>query len=299
VLSIGGDIYTLWHGEETATHFGRVERAHTIMDSGKPVVLWGASVGPFEVNPCAVAAFSSVLQRMALIAVREPVTMAYLQQLGVSENATLMADPAFVMTVGRVSRRAKPTIAVNLSPLSANYIYGRGRRAQALKAQAGVVVRLIRECGVNVLLVPHVVCPWHPNDDDYGYLAELQTSIPPEFRGRVELLPAGLGARRTKQVISSCVLAIAARMHCAIAALSMAVPTLLLSYSPKSVGMCEYVYGSREWVLPVDAGPDSILDTVKRLLKQSDAIGCFLSDRMPSVKADAVKAVDRLVQVIT
>jgi hypothetical protein len=78
----------------------------------------------------------------------------------------------------------------------------------------------------------------------------------------------------------------------------MTVPTLLLSYSSKSIGMSEYVYGNRKWVLPVDASTESTLDAAKALLGQSAAIRSFLRERMVSIRADAFGIVDVLESVL-
>src|SRR3546814_10547248 len=65
------------------------------MDLGRPVFLWGASVGPFEAEPHFVPAIRHHLMRMSGIMVRERVSYDYLtQKLGLT-NVTMMADPAF------------------------------------------------------------------------------------------------------------------------------------------------------------------------------------------------------------
>lgn len=48
-----------------------------------------------------------------------------------------------------------------------------------------------------------------------------------------------------------CDFVIAARMHCAVNAVSTGVPALFLAYSEKAKGMAEYVYGSNEPVIPL------------------------------------------------
>src|SRR3546814_5594710 len=68
------------------------------MDLGRPVFLWGASVGPFEAEPHFVPAIRHHLMRMSGIMVRERVSYDYLtQKLGLT-NVTMMADPAFTLS---------------------------------------------------------------------------------------------------------------------------------------------------------------------------------------------------------
>ena len=85
-----------------------------------------------------------------------------------------------------------------------------------------------------IILVPHVCPPDEGIDDDYSYLNELYRSLPETLRSRVRLLPRGLGFIATKTELIKCDLCIAARMHCAINAMTAYVPTVLLSYSSKA-----------------------------------------------------------------
>lgn len=52
-----------------------------------------------------------------------------------------------------------------------------------------------------------------------------------------------------KNNLTRCDFVIAARMHCAVNAITMHVPVLLLSYSEKAKGMAEYVYGTNKTVI--------------------------------------------------
>lgn len=297
VLAIGGDNFTLWHGQESATSFFQVDQSRRIMDSDTALVLWGASVGPFEENPHAVEAFSQVFKEMTLITIRESTSLDYLDGLGVRDNVRLVADPAYLMSVDGIDPSQDeqympdiPTLAVNLSPLSISYTFGDERLAQQRENQARMIAQVIRQYDLDILLVPHVVCPWKSEDDDYGHLSKVKERIPSDFQSRVRLLPPDLGARRTKRIIASCRALVAARLHCCIAGMSMRVPTLLLSYSPKSLGMCEYIYGNRDWVTPVDSEPEHLVSAIGTLWSRAEDLHQHLQQRIPSVQQDSRKA---------
>lgn len=294
VLSIGGDQFTLWPGEERAKEFYRVDEAHRVLDAGTPYVLWGASVGPFEANAHALLEFSRVLARMTMIGARERITESYLKSLGLGNRVVFMADPAFLMDVVPMPLASPPTIGVNLSPVAAAKVSGSEALSEAVIDQARLVAGLVRKCGVRVALVPHVVCPWNPPDDDLSYLARVRAALPAEIQHDVTLLPAGMGARGTKRLISSLSVLIASRMHCAIAGISIGVPTLLLSYSDKSLGMAEYVYGDRSWVLPVASSPESIIVAANSLLSNAPEVRASLASRMLSIRQDALSSADAL-----
>lgn len=294
VLSIGGDIFTLLPHEASASVFPVVENARRILDQGVPLVLWGASVGPFESNPAAVQPFLDVLSGMSLITAREPVTLEYLRQHHLEANVEPVADPAYLMlpddSQTAMHDLGRPTIAINLSPLSTSYAVGERQADSLMMAQSHMLARMVEEYDRDLLLVPHVICPWNPMDDDHGYLTELYALLSRATQARVRLLPPDLGARRTKAIIGKCEALLAARMHCAIAGVSMGVPTLFLSYSAKAVGMCQYIYGSRDWVMAVDSQPERILEAVGKLLAQKEDLRSRLQQRLPLVQTEALAA---------
>ena len=88
-------------------------------------------------------------------------------------------------------------------------------------------------------------------------------------------------------------------MHCGIAGMSVGVPTLLLAYSPKAIGMCEYVYGSRDFVLGMDAGPDEWSLRLSELLNPDCGIRSYLLERMKEVRADALKAGEHITGLLS
>jgi polysaccharide pyruvyl transferase WcaK-like protein len=259
VLSIGGDILTLDPGPYPKS--GKDEKLDysiRLMNRGCRLVLWGASVGPFDAWPACIPHYQRFLKRLDLITVREPISRAYLESLGVSQNVVEVGDPAFVMekldTPGDFpfADAGDPVLGVNLSPLSVNFAYGSDRMAAAMQDQADVLEELIKTLGVRIVLIPHVIAPFSPADDDYAYLRAIHGKLAPLHSGRIALLPPNLGARRTKGVISHCDAVMAARMHCAIAAVSQGVPAVFLSYSAKAAGLARLVYGTDRCCLKMD-----------------------------------------------
>ena len=94
---------------------------------------------------------------------------------------------------------------------------------------------------------------------------------------------------------------IAARMHCAINALAAQVPTLLIAYSQKAMGMCQYVYGSGDWVLPLSefAKEDVLEDKARALKNQESKVRDYLSKRIPEIQQEAYRPILRLKEVLS
>jgi polysaccharide pyruvyl transferase WcaK-like protein len=298
VLSIGGDIYTLGNGgaySEALPKFGDAAEGR-----GVPYVLWGASVGPFDVNPTAERFFRNHISRISLVAARERRTVEYLAGFTPSTRTIRCADPAFTVApeiIGCERAGAGLTIGINLSPLSLRYT-GLPTEESA-RLQGEMIWRIASRFSAKVLLIPHVVCDFHEDDDDLRYLRLVHRNVPEAIRSQVALLDADPGFVGVKQVLTQCDVVVAARMHCAINAMASHVPALLLAYSAKAPGMAEYVYGHSRWVLPVnDFCSEASLKLLAEFLGERAAVREALGQRMPSIQADARNALDALARLV-
>lgn len=246
VFSIGGDIYTLTpRGSYNASLPLFLEACRA---KGIKYILWGASVGKFEKNPEALKFFSEHLKKIDLIVARESVTVDYLHLLGIIQNVVLAPDPAYFVECPSLpsdKKRGGMTIGINLSPLSALYHYE--NIEDAIHKQAEAICGLAEELKCKLLFLPHVLS--HSlNDNDLYYLEHIADRVRIEGYS-VEIVNSDPGFIGLKQYIAQCDFVIAARMHCAVNAISMKIPTLFLSYSEKAKGMAEFVYGTREAVV--------------------------------------------------
>lgn len=255
ILSIGGDLYTVpanYHESikpyyNPLIHFGEIVKA-----LNKKLVVWGASIGPFSGYPKLKKEFVNHLQQVDMITSREPVTTRYLKDLGIS-NVSECVDPAFMVPKPNDIDKRKLNqdqlhIGINLSPLSSIYSFN-SNIEDIIRKQADLIVSIIKQLDAQVTLIPHVVCDFDENDDDLRYLRKVKSQIPDDVVDRVKLIDRDVGFIGTKKVLTTCDCLIAARMHCAINAVSVGVPTIFLSYSEKSQGMAEYVYGNDKWVV--------------------------------------------------
>lgn len=276
IFSIGGDLYTLPPNYKDhkkryynpLIHFGEVVKLR-----GKKLVIWGASIGPFEEHQMIKAkkAFIDHLDQVDLITSREPVTTRYLKNLGI-KNVIECADPAFAVPKPNHANKKdlnsdKFHIGINLSPLSSIYSFKSDMR-EVIKRQADLVTVLIKKFDAHVSLIPHVVCDFNESDDDLRYLKHIKSFIPKDIVDQVEVVEGDFGFIETKKILSSCDVVIAARMHCAINAVSLSVPTIFLAYSKKAEGMAEYVYGNNRWTLPLKEFDKDIIELISHILNE-------------------------------
>lgn len=245
VFSIGGDIYTLSSNGAYSASLPLFLRA--CQKKGLKYVLWGASVGKFEKNSKALRFFRGHLPQVDLIVAREKNTINYLIQLGVCDNVCLAPDPAFFVTAFQKQVAHEGIrVGINLSPLSALYEYG--SMDLAAKKQITAVCNLMEQMQCEVLFLPHVLSPVS-YDNDLAYMQSIRADMPSQYRDKTRMVDTDPGFIGLKQYIAQCDYVIAARMHCAINAITTSVPTLFLSYSEKAKGMSEFVYGSEDSVL--------------------------------------------------
>jgi polysaccharide pyruvyl transferase WcaK-like protein len=296
VFSIGGDRYTL--GPTGNYSFSLPKFGDATLRHGLLYVLWGVSVGPFSENSQVEKVFARHLKRLSLITARESVTVNYLKSLGVSDNVVACSDPAFVVAPEIVKDHSYKcnslTIGINLSPLSSQY--SQCSVDESILMQARAIESLIKTHSARIVLIPHVICDFDEGDDDRRYLRRVMQSIAPEYRIDVRLFDMDRGFIDTKRELINCDLIIAARMHCAINALTAHVPTIFLSYSPKALGMSQYVYGNRDWVITLDdfASYNVLEKKVKLMKAQESEIRAYLAKRIPEIQQDAFRPMNRL-----
>ena len=166
VLEIGGDNYSLDY--EPPRHLLAMDRF--IQEQGKPVVIWGASIGPFDRDPEFAKEMFDHLRSLSGIFVRETYSLDYLRKNGVSDNVQLVADPAFLMATTEVSAQQlgfklpSGAIGINFSPFVAKYLLRRkvplweltlGDIEPWLALASELITRVSKEFHVPIVLVPH------------------------------------------------------------------------------------------------------------------------------------------------
>lgn len=322
-LSIGGDNYTLDYGlESLAYHVGL---SNWSMKHGKPVILWGASVGPFGDSTAhgrwVRTPMSHHLARLGGISLRESLTAQHLDELmtlGAGDGIhplpprRLLADPAFNLVADAAelgphwpSGKA-PVLGLNISPLvlsAGQALSKRNGDDGAIKlADLAEFIRQRCESGeYRIVLIPHVsardpdgraVHAIAPRSDDDVLLDHLMERLEGvKGLGRIPTWDAP----RLKYAISRCDLFIGSRTHSVIAALSSGVPAVALAYSVKARGIHRDLFGHEEGV--VDMGELSTVrlnHALDQLAQRSAEEKTRLLTLIPHWREKALQATDLL-----
>jgi polysaccharide pyruvyl transferase WcaK-like protein len=292
-LQVGGDNYSFDYGYPRAF----MELDCQLLKRGIPLVLWGASVGPFSSDRRFEKEMARHLSLFSLITVREGRSFRYLQDLGL-ENVAHVADPAFVMPAEPVTDLELPEdfIGLNFSPMTARAAAG-GDINLFARMCAQSVLAVLKRLPYPVLLVPHVSSHKITNDDFSFLMAVAEIAGMPE---RVSVLSPRYGAARVKGVIAKARLFAGARTHATIAALSSLVPTLSLAYSVKAWGINEDVFGHSDYCLDVKRlkQPALLADQLAGVEENRKAIVGRLESSIPAMCASAFGAGRQLKQVL-
>lgn len=180
------------------------------------------------------------LKSFDLITAREYITLNALQKAGI-KHVQFCPDSAFIL---EMQQTALPdqfipghTIGLNISPLVLN----KANNAQLIMDNYRKLIQdIVENTDYQIALIPHVV--WEKNDD-----REPLKVLYDEFADskRVCMIEDS-NVMKLKWVISQCAFFVGARTHATIAAYSTEIPTLVLGYSVKSLGIAKDLFGTTE-----------------------------------------------------
>lgn len=294
VLSCGGDNYCESPGgtlSDILTDLMAI--GENTVNHHRKFALWGASVGPFSrTNESRII---ENLQKSSLICVREPLSYHYLKPFHLGEKLQLVADPAFMMPPDTSLRLNKKNhsvyIGINISRLSIGHTIKGNKEQQDFTNRLFVHLDYLlhHHPDWQFVCIPHVVIPDDTAQNDYLFMQQFLSMT--SHKKQVSILPPDIGAKATKGYISQLDLLVAARMHCCVAGISTAVPTLFVTYSNKGIGMAQYAYGHHDFDMPVAPllSPD-FESLVIRMVNNREQIKEGLQARQIRFTQDAMKA---------
>lgn len=283
-LSIGGDNYCY-------ADYKRYTMLHDMfLERGAKTILWGCSVEPDLVNQPEIA---NDLKRYSLITARESISYNALKS--VNPNTILVSDPAFVLDKQEIilpsQLENKEFVGINLSPM---IVDNESNNGITVKNYEKLIEYILEHTNLSVILVPHVV--WSFNDDRIP-LKRLYDRY--KESGRVVLL-GDMACECIKGYIEKCRFFIGARTHSTIAAYSSCVPTLVVGYSVKAIGIARDLFGTEEnYVIPVQKlhKEDEVLNHFKWLYDNEENIKEKLQTIMRDYKKKAFSAYDAVKQL--
>lgn len=282
-LSIGGDHYCYAGSEQMlALHNSDVKK------KGGKSVLWGCSVEPALLRKDVV----KDMQMYDLIIARESITYEALKNKRI-EHAYLYPDPAFVLPYVETDFSeimSNNIVGVNISP------YALGEGFIGLENYKSLIQWIQENTDMDVLLIPHV---FKSHSNDLEMMDKLYDSL--EDKNRVYKVEQRFNAEELKGIIRKCRFYVGARTHSTIAAYSSCVPTLVLGYSVKALGIAKDIFGTYEnYVLSVQdlADKNELTKAFVWMYENEDSIKQHLNEFMPQYIENAWGAGERIRELI-
>jgi polysaccharide pyruvyl transferase WcaK-like protein len=304
LLVIGGDNITLDYGLPSL--MWHVRFAQHAQRMGLPVMLWGASVGPFAQEPRAERLLAGFLRGLDCITVRETISLEYLRSIGVHANVSLVADGAFVMSPQPVDvsrywpqAGAAGVLGFNISPLIQKFRPA-GEPHSVLQQEVAAFLReVLARTDMGVLLLPHVDPLEGGSENSDSHYMKGIVDLLGDQGGRLTLAPATLNAPQLKHVLSRCRYFMGARTHATIGALSCQVPTVSIAYSIKAKGLNRDLFGNERLVLETPAVSQRTLSEYLAKVQSEDGqLRGFLAQRIPEWRQRATGSALRLAEAL-
>lgn len=292
LFSIGGDIYTIPAFQREKDKYRYYNPLVDFCErSGKPIVVYGASVGPWGSYEKAVEYYKRNLIKYRAILCRERDTVSYLEGLGF-RNTYFFPDPAFQL--GEQRNNSGKKIGINLSPLSLKEIYG-DYTEEHIARLSRLIDKVYEKTHRDIVFLPHVLSK-DTDDNDLEFLEKVKEGL--KNVAYVSIADSSLGFMGIKDAIRDCYVVVSARMHCAINAIEENVPAIFLSYSQKSIGMCEYVYGDKNWVLNIAEADTKLIPMIMDMCSKREELMQFLDKQNDRIKNDYTENMNQIKRLL-
>lgn len=230
-LSIGGDNYC-YPSALTALEV----RNYWLNKKGTKTILWGASLTEELLSKQVM----EDLNRYALICVREKLSYDLLKKQGIRTELVLAPDPAFALktqdTPWPDGREHANVVGINISHFATE--------AKGVENYRNLIRWILENTDMEIAMIPHVVFPQDPGNNDLLNIDKLLKLLPES--DRIFVVEGAYNCSQLKSLISRCRFFVGARTHATIAAYSTCVPTLVVGYSTKSIGIARDLFGTEE-----------------------------------------------------
>jgi colanic acid/amylovoran biosynthesis protein len=261
----------------------------------KPFYVMPQSIGPFS-SPWQAAVLRRLYSHAGIVMLREPLSLRLAGDIGLpAGRLRLTADPAFALPtvapdpdsayVQAIEEHEGPRLGVTAINRLLRRVDAEAweRYESALAYSLG---NFIREFGGQVIFFPQVTGPSEREDDRVAARRIKQRMGNPS---QVILCEEALPPTVLKGLYGMVDAFVGTRMHSAIFAVSMEVPTLFIEYLSKTRGLVEML-GQEEWCIEVTQITDDLLwSKLKALWERRAEVRQELARILPNMVADAAR----------
>jgi len=258
VLDISGDSISDDYGKRST-----LLQLITLFFAGifeKKIVLVAQSIGPF--NYFITRKISRyVLNRVTCIILREKISYNILKKMNIKPRLYLNSDLAFILEPENNNKvddilikeginliSSKKTLGISLSYLLASKLNFSNNDISTtfVKKFSKMIDKITERFDANIIFIPHVTISYN-NDRDIS--EKIVENI--KRKENIFIIKKDYNAKELKGIIGRCDLFVTARMHAGIAAISQMIPTIVLSYNHKTIGIFRDYMGLADLVIDV------------------------------------------------
>lgn len=285
-LNIGGDTYC-YQRPAVSLALNKYTHRHKIKN-----ILWCCSI---EKDKIKGEIFKDLLKYEYIFA-REQITVNNLISCGIPvEKVIKVCDPAFFLKKKQVDLptgfQVGNTVGINISDCVCY-----GKYQESYENTKKLISWILKETDMSVCLIPHV----YSVDDDYYHDLPILKRLYREFSDeRISIIDKEYSCEELKYIISKCRFFVGARTHSTIAAYSSAIPTIVIGYSVKSLGIATDLFGTYDkLVLPFKEleSDEELLNAFKNILENEEKIKKHLVGFLPQYKKQLSDAIDKYIK---
>lgn len=275
ILEVGADNYDIAYNLYPSLHF--INKKLRKKCHGK-LFLFDCSLNQESINQD----FINELALFDAFSVREIQTLENIKQKYKVHNICFIPDPAFIMEPEPVDLpifwQHGKMIGINLSTLIVGAAYGEKLEEKVIECYKYMIDQILSHTDLKIVLIPHVM-----NRADLNILEKIK-DIYPNNRRVCLIFDESYSAPQLKYIISNCRFFVGARTHATIAAYSSYVPTLVLGYSTKSIGIARDLFNtSQGHVISVQEliDKDTLWNALEAIMNNESAENKMLKTIMP------------------
>ena len=280
----------------------------------KPAVIYAATIippshaGSSVKSKIAMWLTREALKKAALITLRERQTYEYLIQLGLGDNASkihICADLAFLMPPVPKSRVTDilnnegiagdgPMVGMAISMRKIDFAFPESglledRRSKVLSQIVDVVNYITGMLKAKVVFVPHSIGPTRKLDDR---IPARQIFEKAQHRDRITVMHKEYSPRELKGIAGAFDITVGMRLHFAIDAVCMAIPSILITHKGdfRCHGIMGDMLGLKEYLYNIESiSAKELIPMIKKLWDNRLHVQDKLKETLPTLKDEALR----------
>jgi polysaccharide pyruvyl transferase WcaK-like protein len=280
----------------------------------KPLIIYAGSIGPFYKKRKIIRKWMTYLfENVNLITLREDISFNNLNLMGVrGNNFHLTSDIAFLLESAPyheiekiikkedIDKLSRPLIGITLTKEIASMGPRENSREQNYKKHVALLVDtingIINKFGASIIFLPHCI-GFGENNDDRLVARDVFNEL--KDKNHVLLITNEYSAEELKGLIGICDLFIGERIHSVINALSMHIPSLVLSSASDQRLRIIEMMGQSEAILTIESlNSENLMNKIENFISHKEDIKKVLRIDIETIKSKSRMNIELLKQLL-